>query len=158
MELSNLRFIGSAEAQLEVKSSIWKPLQNALPLYQLFRADRPRSDQDAEAQDPLKYAIREALASQQAQLEAIGNQVKQQVESVTRATIEKIRETDPTLASELNPVFSSLNWSKVFSVSLTAEDQVPLNTRGSGVRRLFLINFFRTKAEQLASTMMQLIG
>ena len=142
--------LGLAEVQLEVKSSIWKPLQNALPLYQLFRADRPSSDQDAEAQDPLKYAIREALASQAAQLEAIGNQVKQQVETVTRATIEKIREMDPTLASELNPVFSSLNWSKVFSVSLTAEDQVPLNKRGSGVRRLFLINFFRAKAEQLA--------
>ena len=138
------------EVQLEVKASIWKPLQNALPLYQLFRADLPSSDQDAEAQDPLKYAIREALTSQQAQLEAIGNQVKQQVESVTRATIEKIREMDPALAGELNPVFSSLNWSKVFSVSLTAEDQVPLNKRGSGVRRIFLINFFRAKAEQLA--------
>jgi putative ATP-dependent endonuclease of OLD family len=142
--------LGLTEVQLEVKSSIWKPLQNALPLYQLFRADRPSSDQDAEAQDPLKYAIKEALASQQAQLEVIGSHVKQQVESVTRATIEKIREMDPALAGELNPVFSSLNWSKVFSVSLTAEDQVPLNKRGSGVRRLFLINFFRAKAEQLA--------
>ena len=138
------------EVQLEVRASIWKPLQNSLPLYQLFRADRPSSDQDAEAQDPLKYAIREALASQQAQLDAVGNHVRQQVESVTRATIDKIREMDPALAGELNPVFSSLNWSKVFSVSLTAEDQVPLNKRGSGVRRLFLINFFRAKAEQLA--------
>jgi len=138
------------EIQLEVKASIWKPLQNSLPLYQLFRADRPSSDQDAEAQDPLKFAIREALAGQQVQLDAIGNYVKQQVESVTRATIDKIREMDPGLASELNPVFSSLNWSKVFSVSLTAEDQVPLNKRGSGVRRLFLINFFRAKAEQLS--------
>jgi putative ATP-dependent endonuclease of OLD family len=141
--------LGLSEVLLEVKSSIWKPLQNALPLYQLFRADRPSSDQDAEAQDPLKYAIKEALASQQAQLDAIGTQVRQQVESVTRATIEKIREMDPALAGELNPIFASLNWAKVFSVSLTAEDQVPLNKRGSGVRRLFLINFFRAKAEQL---------
>lgn len=138
------------EVQLEVKSTIWKPLQNALPLYQLFRADRPSSDQDAEAQDPLKYAIKEALISQQAQLELIGNHVRQQVEAVTRSTIDKLREMDPALAGELNPVFSSLNWAKVFSVSLTAENQVPLNKRGSGVRRLFLINFFRAKAEQLA--------
>lgn len=138
------------EVQLEVKGTIWKALQNALPLYQLFRADRPSSDQDAEAQDPLKYAIKEALVSQQAQLEQIGNHVREQVEAVTRATIDKLREMDPALAGELNPVFSSLNWAKVFSVSLTAEDQVPLNKRGSGVRRLFLINFFRAKAEQLA--------
>lgn len=138
------------ETQLEVKGSIWRPLQNSLPLYQLFRADRPSSDQDAEAQDPLKFAIREALASQQAELDAIGSYVRQQVESVTKTTIAKIREMDPALASELNPVFSTLNWSKVFAVSLTAENQVPLNKRGSGVRRLFLINFFRAKAEQLA--------
>ncbi len=138
------------ETQLEVKGSIWKPLQNSLPLYQLFRADRPSSDQDAEAQDPLKFAIREALVSQQAELDAIGSYVRQQVESVTKMTIAKIREMDPALASELNPVFSTLNWSKVFAVSLTAEEQVPLNKRGSGIRRLFLINFFRAKAEQLA--------
>lgn len=139
------------EIQLEIKGTIWKQLQNSLPLYQLFRADRPSSDQDAEAQDPMKFAIKEALSQQQIQLDAIGNSVKQQVEQVTRATIDKIREMDPELAGELNPVFSSFNWSKVFSVSLTADNQVPLNKRGSGVRRLFLINFFRAKAEQLAA-------
>src|SRR5690606_29174017 len=53
-------------------------------------------------------------------------------------------------ANQLDPNFSNFNWSKVFSVSLTNEDQIPLNKRGSGVRRLFLINFFRAKAEQLA--------
>jgi putative ATP-dependent endonuclease of OLD family len=136
---------------LEIKGTIWKALQNSLPLYQLFKADRPSSDQDAEAQDPLKFAIREALAGQQDGLDKIGDIVKKQVEEVTRATIEKIREMDPNLASELNPVFSAVNWSKVFSVSLTGVDKVPLNKRGSGVRRLFLINFFRAKAEQLSN-------
>ncbi len=139
------------EVLIEVKATIWKPLQNALPLYQLFRADRPSSDQDSEAQDPIKFAIREALAGREAELETLGAYVKAQVEQVTRATISKLREMDPALASELNPVFSPFNWAKVFSVSLTGEGQVPLNKRGSGVRRLFLINFFRAKAEQLAS-------
>jgi len=136
---------------LEIKSKIWKPLQNVLPLYQLFKSDRPSSDQDAEAQDPIKFAIKEALKQKDAQLEIIGDYVKKQVEEVTKLTIDKIREMDPDLASQLNPKFSSFNWSKVFSVSLTGEDQIPLNKRGSGVRRLFLINFFRAKAEQLAN-------
>ena len=136
---------------LEIKGTIWKPLQNALPLYQLFRSDRPSSDQDAEAQDPIKFAIREALSSKEAELRDIGDYVRQQVEDVTRATIEKLREMDPLLANELNPVFGAFNWAKVFSVSLTGEGQIPLNKRGSGVRRLFLINFFRAKAEQLAT-------
>lgn len=139
------------DVSVEIKATIWKPLQNALPLYQLFRADRPSSDQDSEAQDPIKFAIKEALTGKNAELEAVGAYVMEQVEQVTRATIEKIREMDPALAGELNPIFSSFNWSKVFSVSLTGEGQVPLNKRGSGVRRLFLINFFRAKAEQLSS-------
>lgn len=137
--------------ELEVKSKIWKPLQNTLPLFQLFKSDRPSSDQDAEAQDPIKFAIKEAIKQKAAELDAIGEHVKYQVEEVTRLTIEKIREMDPDLASQLNPNFSKFNWGKVFSVSLTNEDQIPLNKRGSGVRRLFLINFFRAKAEQLAS-------
>lgn len=144
--------LGLQEEPLEVRSSIWKPLLNALPLYQLFRADRPSSDQDAEAQDPIKFAIREALSSREVELQAIEAHVRQQVADVTRATIEKLREMDPDLARELNPTFSSFNWSKVFSVSLTSEDQIPLNKRGSGVRRLFLINFFRAKAEQVSRT------
>lgn len=136
--------------ELEVKAKIWKPIQNILPLFQLFKSDRPSSDQDAEAQDPIKFAIKEALSQKSIDLEAIGEYVKSQVEEVTNLTIDKIREMDPELASQLNPNFSSFNWSKVFSVSLTNEDQIPLNKRGSGVRRLFLINFFRAKAEQLA--------
>lgn len=136
--------------ELEVKSKIWKPLQNILPLFQLFKSDRPSSDQDAEAQDPIKFAIKEALKQKAGELETIGSHVKRQVEEVTKLTIEKIREMDPELASQLNPNFSNFNWNKVFSVSLTNEDQIPLNKRGSGVRRLFLINFFRAKAEQLA--------
>ena len=139
------------EVPIGIKSTIWKPLHNALPLYQLFRADRPSSDQDAEAQDPIKFAIREALASLEDKLDKIGEHVRKQVEEVTRSTIEKLREMEPALAGELNPTFSPFNWSKVFSVSLTGEGQIPLNKRGSGVRRLFLINFFRAKAEQLAN-------
>ncbi|MDP2503727.1 ATP-binding protein [Vibrio splendidus] len=136
---------------LDIKSSVWKQLQNILPLYQLFKADRPSSDQDAEAQDPIKFAIKEALKDRAAELELLESYVREQVENVTSKTIEKLREMDPDLANQLDPKFSSFNWSKVFSVSLTNEDQIPLNKRGSGVRRLFLINFFRAKAEQLAS-------
>ena len=138
------------EVDLEISKTIWKSLQDTMPLFQLFKSDRPSSDQDAEAQDPIKFAIKEALKDKSFELEEIGNHVRHQVEQVTRLTIDKIREMDPSLASQLDPKFSSFNWSKVFSVSLTNEDQIPMNKRGSGVRRLFLINFFRAKAEQLA--------
>ncbi|OCH59080.1 hypothetical protein A6D98_15215 [Aliivibrio fischeri] len=144
--------LNKQEIRLEIKSTIWGSLQNVLPLFQLFKSDRPSSDQDAEAQDPIKFAIKEALKDKVSELRVIEEYVKAQVEEVTNTTINKLREMDEDLANQLDPKFSSFNWSKVFSVSLTNEDQIPLNKRGSGVRRLFLINFFRAKAEQLASS------
>ena len=39
------------------------------------------------------------------------------------------------------------DWSKVFQISLTGDEDIPINKRGSGVRRLILFNFFRAKAE-----------
>lgn len=138
------------ETPLEIKSTIWKTLEGSMPLYQLFKSDRPSSDQDAEAQDPIKFAIKEALKEKEVELRNLEEHVKRQVQEVTLNTINKLREMDPNLANQLDPKFSSFNWSKVFSVSLTNEDQIPLNKRGSGVRRLFLINFFRAKAEQLS--------
>lgn len=137
--------------ELDITKSIWKTLQKSLPLFQLFKSDRPSSDQDAEAQDPIKFAIKEALNAKSSELEMIEKYVKGQVEEVTNITIEKLREMDSNLASQLDPKFGSFNWSKVFSVSLTNDDQIPLNKRGSGVRRLFLLNFFRARAEQLSS-------
>jgi putative ATP-dependent endonuclease of the OLD family len=56
---------------------------------------------------------------------------------------------DPTLAKQLKPQFSS-NWNNVFKVSLTGDEDIPINKRGSGIRRLILLNFFRAKAEQAA--------
>ena len=37
---------------------------------------------------------------------------------------------------------------KMFNVSITGDEDIPINKRGSGVKRLVLLNFFRAKAEQ----------
>lgn len=142
----------SLEMQLiDIKKELWKPIHSSLPLYQLFKSDRPSTDQDSEAQDPIKFAIKEALKSKEKELKEIEEYVKNIVENVTERTIEKLREMDESLADELHPNFANVNWHNNFKVSLTNEDQVPLNKRGSGTRRLFLINFFRAKAEQTAT-------
>ena len=138
--------------ELEVKTTIWKTVEKSLPLYQLFKSDRASSDQDAEAQDPIKFAIKEALKQREELLDEVGSFVKQQVEELTLNTIEKLREMDPSLANQLDPNFGNINWTKVFTVSLTNENQIPLNKRGSGVRRLFLLNFFRARAEQMSTS------
>ncbi|KKK95825.1 hypothetical protein LCGC14_2668920, partial [marine sediment metagenome] len=134
----------------EAAGKIWTQLKKSLPSFALFKSDRASTDQDAEAQDPMKSAIKEALKAQEARLDEITEFVKNEVQTIAEQTVAKIQEMDSTLASQLNPRFSSPNWSSVFKVSLTGDDEIPMNKRGSGVRRLILLNFFRAKAEHAA--------
>jgi len=136
------------DIEKEDAKKIWTVLNKQLPVFALFHSDRKSTDQDDEAQDPLKTAINEALQTQEDALETLTGFVKEQVLGIARATVEKLREMDPGLAQELNPRFKKPEWAKVFGVSLTDDAQIPINKRGSGVRRLVLLNFFRAKAEK----------
>ena len=140
---------------VELKSGatkeIWEQLKHHLPVYALFKSDRPSTDQDAEAQDPMKAAIQEAIKTQENTLEEIAEEVKQEVQNIADRTVDKIREMNPELASQLSPRITTKKWESLFSVSLTSDDAIPINKRGSGTRRLILLNFFRAKAEQDAA-------
>lgn len=127
---------------------VWNQIEQALPLFQLFKSDRPSTDQDEEAQDPMRLAVKEAVRTQQAELEQVAAHVQAHVKAIAERTVDKIREMDPTLASQLNPRFSEPKWDGVFKISLTGDEDIPVNKRGSGVRRLILLNFFRAKAER----------
>jgi putative ATP-dependent endonuclease of OLD family len=137
----------------EPAKKIWDQVKSYLPSYALFKSDRPSTDQDSEAQDPMKAAVKEALKEQEVELGAIAERVQQEVKTIAERTVEKLSEMHPELASELKPRFSTPNWASVFKISLAGDDDVPVNKRGSGVRRLILLNFFRAKAEQSAAQM-----
>jgi len=129
---------------------IWTELRKYLPAFALFKSDRASTDQDPEAQDPLKAAVKEAIKAKEAELVAITEYVRTEVQKIANSTLEKLREMDPTLATELNPTFTTLKWDSLFKASITSDDDIPVNKRGSGVKRLILLSFFRAKAEQLA--------
>lgn len=131
--------------------NLWDRLKIYLPSFALFKSDRPSTDQDEEAQDPMKAAIKEALKAKELELKTISEFVEQEVSRTAQQTLNKLNEMDPNLAGQLSPRFTPPNWSTVFKVSLTGDDEVPINKRGSGTRRLILLNFFRAKAEQLSS-------
>ena len=61
---------------------------------------------------------------------------------------------NPEIANTLNPNIPSnetLKWIDVFkNVSIIGDDCIPINKRGSGVKRLILLNFFRAEAERRA--------
>lgn len=128
---------------------IWEGLKKELPVYALFQADRPSKDEDSEVQDPMKLAISQAIKEVAVQLEEIKEKVKISATEVAQRTIDKMREMDPSLSNELTPNFKmEPKWDNIFKLSLTGDDDIPINKRGSGVRRLILLNFFRAEAER----------
>jgi AAA15 family ATPase/GTPase len=134
--------------------SIWDKLQNYLPLYSLFQSDRKNSDGDSEVQDPLKEAVKQILSNEEIKnkFDEIAREVETKLKEVSTRTLEKIKEMNPSIANSLNPIIpssESLKWTDVFkTVSISGDDDIPINKRGSGVKRLVLLNFFRAEAER----------
>ena len=143
-------------AKIEAKS-IWEQLKAYMPIYTLFQSDRKNTDSDDEVQDPMRIAVKEILSDStiQADLDKIALIVKERLDSVAIRTLEKLKELNPAIASSLNPRLpepSSLKWADVFkSVSISGDNDIPINKRGSGVKRLVLISFFRAEAERRQS-------
>jgi putative ATP-dependent endonuclease of the OLD family len=129
-------------------AKVWEGLKASLPLFALFKSDRQSSDQDAEAQDPLKIAIKEAIAAKAIELQAVMEFVETEVKKVADLTLAKLKEMDADIAATLDPKFEKPNWASLIRASITGDNEIPLNKRGSGVRRLILLNFFRAKAER----------
>lgn len=133
----------------EGSKQIWDSLEKYIPLYSLFQTDRKNEDKDSEIQDPMNTAIKEILRESaiQEQLEQILKKVKGATEEVAKNTLEKLAEMNPDLASELVPKFETPKWNSIFKCGLMSDLNIPINKRGSGVRRLILLNFFRAKVE-----------
>lgn len=134
--------------------SIWENLQKYLPTYSLFQSDRKNSDGDSEVQDPLQEAVKQILMNEELKekLDSVATEVEAKLREVSDRTLDKLREMNPDVANSLNPVIpplETLKWKDVFkNVSITGDDDIPINKRGSGVKRLILLNFFRAEAER----------
>ena len=129
---------------------IWDKLSQQIPVFQLFKTDRNNNDADAEIKDPLKAVTKQTLKGELAgKLDEITGRVEEEAKKQAKLTLDKLNEMDPDLAHQLTPKFSSPKWENVFKFSLDT-DTVPLNKRGSGTRRLILLNYFRAQADKQA--------
>ncbi|TNC12452.1 ATP-binding protein [Methylobacterium terricola] len=135
----------------EDAKKVWDQLAGWMPTFALFQSDRASKDDDPEIQDPMKLAVQAALQAVQPQLEHIKKQVEEHALEVARRTLTKLQEMDSTLARQLRPVFKAEPKWDGFKLSLTGDEDIPINKRGSGVRRLILLNFFRAEAERRRS-------
>lgn len=137
----------------EDSKRIWEQIDKYLPLYALFQNDRSSKDSDGEVQDPMKSAIAVAIAEVQDDIDSIQKRVQSRTEEIANNTHEALKKIDSNLAKDLKPEFTPptpAKWIGLFSVNLTT-DGIPLNKRGSGVRRLILVSFFKAEAERLLS-------
>lgn len=145
------------ELSKEDAKKIWEKLATYMPLYSLFQSDRKNSDGDSEVQDPLKEAVKQIINEEELQqtLASVAEIVETKLMEVSRRTLEKLREMDPAVANSLNPVIPTadkLKWIDVFkAVSIAGDEDIPINKRGSGVKRLVLLNFFRAEVERRTS-------
>lgn len=126
----------------------WDKLRGQLPFYTLFKSDRANTDSDKEVQDPMKAMTKEILADLQPELERIKDEVVSRVEKLGEETIEKLGDFNKEIASELVTVPDLKSWDSLFKFNLDTDRGVPLNKRGSGVRRLILLSYFRAQAER----------
>jgi putative ATP-dependent endonuclease of the OLD family len=132
---------------VEDRKDLWTSIQRVLPHYALFKADRPSRDNDEEVQDPMSVAVRSAISEVQEELTRVQQRVQQKATELAGRTLEKLREINPELATELVPRFSAEPKWESFKLTLATDNGIPLNKRGSGTRRLVLLSFFRADAE-----------
>ena len=132
----------------EDAKKVWELIKPQLPMYALFRSDRASQDGDKEVQNPLGFAIAQALKELEPELQKIEDAVRARAEDVANRTLAKLNEMDSRLASELKPFFKTDPKWDVFKFGLAGDNGIPINKRGSGVRRLILLNFFRAEAER----------
>lgn len=138
--------------------AIWEKLQQYLPLYTLFQSDRKNTEGDSEVQDPLNEAVRQIIndPSLKAALESVADEVRNKLQEVSDRTLIKLKELNPDIANSLHPIIpqsKDIKWQDVFKkVSITGDEDIPINKRGSGVKRLILLSFFKAEAERLMAS------
>lgn len=145
------------ETEIEVSKAkedgkeIWTKLEVYLPNYALFQSDRSSQDSDGEVQNPMKIAIQEAISEVQEEIDAIQKKVQTKAMTIAQQTQEALKYIDSNLANQLTPKFTppaSAKWNGLFSIAMDTDEGIALNKRGSGVRRMILVGFFKAEAER----------
>ena len=138
--------------QIEIKKIDSKNIQDTLykqfPNYLIFESDRANTDKDSEIQDPMKAITKAVLATMSDKIEEIRREVTEKVQAIGYETIQKLGEMDKSIAKDLHPTVAMKAPESLFSFELKSDNGISLNKRGSGVRRLILLSYFRAEAEK----------
>lgn len=135
----------------EDAKAIWGSLEKELPLYFLFQSDRANKDSDGDIQNPLKTATKTIVKDFEEEFKKIKDSLEKKLTQIGIDTIDKMKDMGLDFADELTPKVSHKNLDTLFSFSLESDDGIALNKRGSGFRRMVMLNYFRAEAEKKIS-------
>lgn len=133
---------------------IWSKINQYMPIYALFKSDRTNTEDNVEIQNPLKIIVKQILQKPEIQekLSEIAEEVRIATMEMAHATLNELKKINPEVAKELKPNIpniTKLKWVDVFKkIGIISDNNVPLNKRGSGVRRLVLLSFFSAEVNR----------
>lgn len=132
---------------------LWSQIEKYVPAFALFQSDRQSVDSDDEVQNPMKQAVQLAIKEAQTEIDAINAKVQQRAMEIAQDTHKVLRSLDSNMAATIEPKFdapSPAKWNGLFNITMNTEDDIPLNKRGSGIRRMILVSFFKAEADRKA--------
>ena len=135
--------------EIENQKKAWEKIKLVLPIFQLFKVDRSNSDKDKDVQDPIKTVVSESVKDIEEEFNNMARDVEEQVREVLENTIQKLKEFPQFSGVNLTPSMNIGKLDSLFSFNILTENGIPLNKRGSGVRRLVLLSYFRAEADRL---------
>lgn len=137
----------------EGAKDIWSKLENYIPAFALFQSDRNSTDGDNEVQSPMKRAVQMAIEEAEDEINRINEKIRQRAMEIASNTHAVLQTLDKGLAATIVPKFDApaiSKWTGLYAINMNTEDDIPLNKRGSGVRRMILLSFFKAEADRKA--------
>lgn len=127
-------------------------LEKSMPDFYLFKADRENNTSDSEIQNPLAIAVKDVLSSDEIKrkLREIQTIVENRINEVNQATIEQMQKFSSRIGSSLKANIST-NWQKAISNDINDANNIPINKKGSGIRRLLLLSYLMVDAQKRTS-------
>ena len=136
---------------------LYESISREFPMFFLFQSDRGNMDSDKEIQDPLKVITKEVIKEVEDELDKVKEKIQDRAIEIGEKTLEKLSEMSPDIAKVLRPNIKHKAWDSLFSFTFESDEGIPMNKRGSGVRRLIILNYFRAEAERKNTEKKQII-
>lgn len=119
-------------------------IEKNYPKFYLFRAESVSNENEKFIQDPVKVVVSTVLSKYENELNKIAQRINNELGAALGEVSDELDKLAPSLSTKFAPHNVQAMWEKAYSaVNFCDENDIPLATRGSGMRRLALLSFFR---------------